>query len=239
MKKNNLDKYWEKIFTNWQVIEEFEKDYMIDLSSYLKKQKLNKKIIYPNGNKIFNAFKLTKFEDVKVVILGQDPYHGPGQANGLSFSVENGVKKPPSLQNIFKELNNDLEFKISSNGNLEKWSKQGVLLLNSILTVEKGKPGSHANKGWEKFTDQVLFKLNFHKEKLVYILWGKKAQDKANFINNDKNLIIKSSHPSPYSAHSGFFGSKPFSSTNKYLRQSNNSIIDWNLNSEITNTKIK
>ena len=230
MKNNNLNEYWKKIFENWKVVDEFEKDYMLELSKFLKKEKLNQKIIYPVGEKIFNAFKLTNFKNVKVVILGQDPYHGPGQAHGLSFSVEKGTKKPPSLENIFKELNNDLGIEINNFGNLEKWSNQGVFLLNSILTVEKGNPGSHANKGWENFTDKVLINLNSFKKNIVYILWGKKAQEKANFIDNKKNLIIKSPHPSPYSALNGFFGSKPFSTTNEYLKKFNIKTIDWDLN---------
>ncbi len=162
--------------------------------------------------------------------MGQDPYHGEGQAHGLSFSVERGVKPPPSLKNIFKELKSDLGFGPPEDGNLEKWGIQGVLLLNSILTVEQGKPGSHANKGWEIFTDKVLINLNSIKKNIVYILWGKKAQEKGSFLNSKNNLIIESSHPSPYSANCGFFGSKPFSKTNEYLVKNNYAPINWDLN---------
>jgi len=213
-----------------KLIDEFNKEYMQSLSIFLREEKSKEKVIFPPGNKIFNAFNLTKFEEVKVVILGQDPYHGAGQAHGLSFSVENGVTPPPSLKNIFKEMKSDLGLKMPNHGNLEKWSKQGVLLLNSILTVEQSSPGSHANKGWESFTDQILRSLNSSKEHLVFILWGKKAQDKGHFIDTDRHLIIKSTHPSPFSANHGFLGSKPFSKTNTYLKKHNIQEIDWDLN---------
>ena len=213
-----------------KLIDEFNKEYMQSLSIFLREEKSKEKVIFPPGNKIFNAFNLTKFEEVKVVILGQDPYHGAGQAHGLSFSVENGVTPPPSLKNIFKEMKSDLGLKMPNHGNLEKWSKQGVLLLNSILTVEQSSPGSHANKGWESFTDQILRSLNSSKEHLVFILWGKKAQDKGHFIDTDRHLIIKSTHPSPFSATHGFLGSKPFSKTNTYLKKHNIQEIDWDLN---------
>tara|TARA_E500000178_G_scaffold29603_1_gene26837 strand:+ start:259 stop:936 length:678 start_codon:yes stop_codon:yes gene_type:complete len=212
------------------LISEFEKDYMQSLSQFLREQKLHKKIIYPPGNKIFNAFQLTKFEKLKVVILGQDPYHGIGQAHGLSFSVEQGIKPPPSLNNIFKELESDLGLKRPDHGNLEKWAQQGVLLLNSILTVEKGSPGSHTKKGWEIFTDEVLNTITSLRKNTVFILWGQKAQDKCHFIDSTENLVIKSSHPSPYSAHGGFLGSKPFSRTNNYLKDHGYDPIDWDLN---------
>ena len=212
------------------LISEFEKDYMQSLSQFLREQKLHKKIIYPPGNKIFNAFQLTKFEKLKVVILGQDPYHGIGQAHGLSFSVEQGIKPPPSLINIFKELESDLGLKRPDHGNLEKWAQQGVLLLNSILTVEKGSPGSHSKRGWEIFTDEVLNTINSLRKNTVFILWGQKAQDKCHFIDSTENLVIKSSHPSPYSAHGGFLGSKPFSRTNNYLKDHGYHPIDWDLN---------
>ena len=212
------------------LISEFEKDYMQSLSQFLREQKLHKKIIYPPGNKIFNAFQLTKFEKLKVVILGQDPYHGIGQAHGLSFSVEQGIKPPPSLNNIFKELESDLGLKRPDHGNLEKWAQQGVLLLNSILTVEKGSPGSHSKRGWEIFTDEVLNTINSLRKNTVFILWGQKAQDKCHFIDSTENLVIKSSHPSPYSAHGGFLGSKPFSRTNNYLKDHGYDPIDWDLN---------
>ena len=212
------------------LISEFEKDYMQSLSQFLREQKLHKKIIYPPGNKIFNAFQLTKFEKLKVVILGQDPYHGIGQAHGLSFSVEQGIKPPPSLTNIFKELESDLGLKRPDHGNLEKWAQQGGLLLNSILTVEQGSPGSHTKKGWEIFTDEVLNTITSLRKNTVFILWGQKAQDKCHFIDSTENLVIKSSHPSPYSAHGGFLGSKPFSRTNNYLKDHGYDPIDWDLN---------
>tara|TARA_A100001011_G_C14235993_1_gene811057 strand:+ start:118 stop:795 length:678 start_codon:yes stop_codon:yes gene_type:complete len=225
MRNIYLEESWKAL-----LISEFEKDYMQSLSHFLREQKLHKKIIYPPGNKIFNAFQLTKFEKLKVVILGQDPYHGIGQAHGLSFSVEQGIKPPPSLNNIFKELESDLGLKRPDHGNLEKWAQQGVLLLNSILTVEKGSPGSHTKKGWEIFTDEVLNTITSLRKNTVFILWGQKAQDKCHFIDSTENLVIKSSHPSPYSAHGGFLGSKPFSRTNNYLKDHGYDPIDWDLN---------
>ena len=224
MRQINIEESWKRRLTR-----EFEEDYMQSLSQFLREQKLQKKTIYPPGNKIFNAFQLTKFEEVKVVILGQDPYHGIGQAHGLSFSVEQGIKPPPSLKNIFKELEYDLGLKQPDHGNLEKWAHQGVLLLNSILTVERGNPGSHAKKGWEIFTDQVLKTITLHRKNIVFILWGQKAQDKCHFIDANENLVIKSSHPSPYSAHAGFLGSKPFSRANNYLKDRGIDPIDWDL----------
>lgn len=225
MRNIYLEESWKAL-----LISEFEKDYMQSLSQFLREQKLHKKIIYPPGNKIFNAFQLTKFEKLKVVILGQDPYHGIGQAHGLSFSVEQGIKPPPSLNNIFKELESDLGLKRPDHGNLEKWAQQGVLLLNSILTVEKGSPGSHTKRGWEIFTDEVLNTITSLRKNTVFILWGQKAQDKCHFIDSTENLVIKSSHPSPYSAHGGFLGSKPFSRTNNYLKDHGYDPIDWDLN---------
>ncbi len=224
MRQIYIEESWKTRLTR-----EFEEDYMQSLSQFLREQKLQKKTIYPPGNKIFNAFQLTKFEELKVVILGQDPYHGIGQAHGLSFSVEQGIKPPPSLKNIFKELEYDLGLKKPDHGNLEKWAHQGVLLLNSILTVERGNPGSHAKKGWEIFTDQVLKTITLHRKNIVFILWGQKAQDKCHFIDANENLVIKSSHPSPYSAHAGFLGSKPFSRANNYLKDQGIDPIDWDL----------
>tara|TARA_Y100000389_G_scaffold204706_1_gene259055 strand:- start:432 stop:1115 length:684 start_codon:yes stop_codon:yes gene_type:complete len=225
MKKINLENCWKE-----KLIKEFKKDYMQSLSAFLREEKSNNKIIFPPGNKIFNALNLTKFENVKVVVLGQDPYHGYKQAHGLSFSVEKGIQPPPSLKNIFKELESDLEIKPPNHGNLEIWCNEGVLLLNSILTVEKSKPASHANIGWETFTDEILSVLNNSKKNVVFILWGKKAQEKGHFINSNQHLVIKSPHPSPFSANNGFFGSKPFSQTNAYLKRNNIKEINWDLN---------
>ena len=209
-----------------QLSSEFEKDYMIKLSLFLKEEKKTK-TIYPSGSKIFNAFNLTPFSKVKVVILGQDPYHGPNQANGLSFSVNKSFPIPPSLKNIFKELFDDLGIQPPNSGCLERWSNQGVLLLNTYLTVEKGKPGSHRNIGWEQFTDYVLSKLSENKKNIVYLLWGKHAQEKAKIINSANNKIIMSDHPSPYSANYGFFGSRPFSKANDFLVNTNQTKINW------------
>ena len=216
-----IEKSW---FT--QLSSEFEKDYMRKLSLFLKEEKKTK-TIYPPGSKIFNAFNLTPFSKVKVVILGQDPYHGPDQANGLSFSVNKSFPIPPSLKNIFKELFDDLGIQPPNSGCLERWSNQGVLLLNTYLTVEKGKPGSHRNVGWERFTDYVLSKLSENKKNIVYLLWGKHAQEKAKIINRANNKIIMSAHPSPYSANYGFFGSRPFSKANNFLVNTNQTKINW------------
>ena len=224
MGKINLESSWLKILKD-----EFEKPYMKNLSAFLNNEKKNNKIIYPPGSKIFNALNLTPFTSVKVIILGQDPYHGQNQANGLSFSVEIGNKIPPSLQNIFKELNSDLNILPSQHGDLSNWAKQGVLLLNTILTVESSKPSSHSNKGWEIFTDKILHSLSSLKENLVFILWGKKAQEKISLIDESKHKILKSPHPSPYSANNGFFGSQPFSKTNFFLESKNIDKINWKL----------
>ena len=224
MGKIELESSWKE-----KLIDEFNKEYMHSLRDFLKKEKTERKVIFPPGRKIFSALNLTSFKNVKVVILGQDPYHGSNQAHGLSFSVEYGIKPPPSLNNIFKELASDLNIEKPNHGNLEEWGKQGVLLLNSILTVEKSKPGSHANRGWEVFTDKILFLLNSSKNNLVFILWGKKAQEKGHFIDSDRHMIIKSTHPSPYSANNGFLGSKPFSKTNSYLTKHRIKEINWNL----------
>ncbi|KHJ39684.1 uracil-DNA glycosylase [Pedobacter glucosidilyticus] len=218
--------------SSWLAVlgEEFEKDYMLQLKQFLREEKQKGKTIYPPGTEIFNAFNLTPFHDVKVVILGQDPYHGSGQAHGLSFSVKENMKLPPSLQNIYKELSTDISgFKIPFHGNLSSWAKQGVLLLNATLTVEASKAGSHQNQGWEIFTDAAIKALSQHKEKLVFMLWGKFAQQKIALIDTAKHFIIKSAHPSPFSAYSGFFGSKPFSQTNNYLLQQGKEAINWQI----------
>ena len=224
MGKINIESSWLKVLKD-----EFEKPYMKNLSIFLNSEKNNNKIIYPPGSKIFNALNLTPFKSVKVIILGQDPYHGQNQANGLSFSVEIGNKIPPSLQNIFKELYSDLNIYPSQHGDLSNWAKQGVLLLNTILTVESSKPSSHYNKGWEIFTDKILHSLSSLKENLVFILWGKKAQEKISLIDESKHKILKSTHPSPYSANNGFFGSQPFSKTNFFLESKNIDKINWKL----------
>ena len=222
MKKTALINSWSDILHS-----EFEKNYMVSLSEFLKKERARKKIIYPPERFIFNSLNSTDFKDVKVVILGQDPYHGAGQANGLSFSVCDTVKKPPSLINIYRELESDLGLPVPDGGNLIAWSLQGVLLLNSVLTVEHGKPGSHEEKGWEQFTDKILEEIVFKKKNIVFILWGKKAQKKIGIIENSSHLIIKSPHPSPFSANKGFFGSRPFSKTNKFLCSHNMGTVDW------------
>lgn len=218
-----ITKKWDDILK-----EEYKKDYFKQLMSDIKKEYKNH-IIYPKASDVFNAFKYTDYDKIKVVIIGQDPYHGENEAHGLSFSVKPGVKKPPSLQNIFKELNNDLGCKIPESGCLEKWTKEGVMLLNSILTVEKDKPLSHQKYNWEKFTDAVIKKINEKTTPVVFILWGNYARSKKTLITNSIHLIIESPHPSPFSAYHGFFGSKPFSKTNKFLIEKKIKPIDWNL----------
>ncbi len=207
---------------------EFSKDYMSNIKKFLNSEYSKNKKIYPSNSLIFNAFNLCDFEKVKVVILGQDPYHGPRQAHGLSFSVRDKTPLPPSLKNIYKELENDLKIELDkTNGNLEFWAEQGVFLLNTTLTVEENKPLSHSKIGWDIFTNQVIKKLNELKSNLVFILWGKIAQSKTDYIDCDKHLVIRSPHPSPLSAHRGFFGSKPFSKTNEYLTSKNINKINW------------
>lgn len=196
---------------------------------FLENEAKSSKIIYPAQEDIFQALNSTPFSSVKVVILGQDPYHGPGQAHGLCFSVKKGVKIPPSLANIYKELETDLGISPPNHGHLISWAQQGVLLLNNVLTVEDGKPGSHHKKGWELFTDHIVELLNESRENLVFILWGSPAQKKASKLDSSKHLLIKSVHPSPLSSYRGFFGSKPFSQTNNYLLSRNIKPIDWRL----------
>lgn len=217
-----------KIEESWRKVleEEFSKEYFKKLTEFVKGE-YGKYTIYPPAGRIFNAFDLCKFDDVKVVILGQDPYHGPKQANGLSFSVSEGIPLPPSLRNIYKELKNDLGVQPPESGNLERWAKQGVLLLNATLTVKAGNAGSHQGKGWEEFTDAVIGILSEKKENLVFILWGAYAQKKISLIDVFKHQIIESPHPSPFSADRGFFGSKPFSKANEYLSRSGAAPIDW------------
>ena len=216
------------IGNNWDIIlrDEYKKDYFIKLMDFIKKE-YKTKTIYPKQNEVFNAFRYTDYDNVKVVILGQDPYHGPKQAEGLSFSVSNEVLKPPSLKNIFKELESDLKIPFPEANSLKKWSKQGVLLLNAVLTVEEHKPTSHKDQGWEIFTDDVIKLLNEKDTPIVFILWGSYARAKKSLITNPKHLIIESAHPSPFSAYNGFFGSKPFSKTNEFLKKNNIKEIDW------------
>jgi len=192
-------------------------------------EKYANSIVFPPKNYVFNALKLTSFKDTKVVIVGQDPYHGIGEAHGLSFSVQKGIKIPPSLQNIYKELDSDLGIKPNVDGDLTKWAKEGVLLLNAVLTVEKDKPASHRNLGWELLTDYIIKALNKKEEAIVFILWGKFAKDKKKYITNPNHLVITSPHPSPFSARNGFFGSKPFSKTNEFLVKNKIKPIDWKL----------
>lgn len=193
------------------------------------KKEYETKTIFPPKNYIFNALKLTPYSNTKVVIVGQDPYHGEGEAHGLSFSVQEGIKIPPSLQNIYKELKDDLDIPIAKTGDLTKWGKEGVLLLNAVLTVEKDKPASHRKLGWERLTDYIIKVLNEKEDPVVFILWGNLAKEKAKYITNPKHLVITSPHPSPFSARYGFFGSKPFSRTNKFLKENNLKEIDWRL----------
>ena len=208
--------------------EEFSKPYMVNLKEKLQKLKKNKVIFYPPGPLIFNSFNLTPLEKIKVVILGQDPYHGPGQAHGLCFSVPDGIKPPPSLLNIYKELESDIGKKITTqNGNLEAWAKQGVFLLNTTLTVEQSKPLSHQELGWSEFTNKAITIISRELNNIVFILWGSHAQSKKNLIDPNKHLILTSAHPSPLSAYRGFFGSKPFSKTNNFLESKQIDKIKW------------
>lgn len=217
-----------KIEESWQNVlqEEFEKPYFTQLVSFVKDEYTTQKV-YPAGNQIFNAFEKCTFDKVKVVILGQDPYHGPNQANGLAFSVSEKVRIPPSLLNVFKEIKNDLGKEMPSSGNLERWAEQGVLLLNATLTVQAGKAGSHQKKGWEEFTDAVVQKVNELKEHVVFMLWGAYAQKKGAFIDEEKHLVLKAAHPSPFAADRGFFGSRHFSKANKYLEEHGKEPIEW------------
>lgn len=217
-----------KIHPSWEKVigEEFKKNYFEKLTQFVKKEYLSN-TVYPEGKNIFRAFELCPFEDVKVVIIGQDPYHGPKQANGLCFSVNDEMLLPPSLQNIYKEIETDLEVERPTKGNLDNWARQGVLLLNATLTVRANTPGSHQNQGWEEFTNAVIKAISDKKENIVFLLWGKYAQDKGTIINNKKHHVLTAPHPSPFSAHSGFFGCKHFSKTNKYLKSISKEPIDW------------
>ncbi|MES2202794.1 MAG: uracil-DNA glycosylase [Patescibacteria group bacterium] len=217
-----------KIEPSWKeaLTDEFGKEYFMQLAAFVKEEYIHG-VIYPAPKNVFRAFELCPFDKVEVVILGQDPYHGAGQANGLSFAVPEGVRLPPSLQNIFKELESDIGPVKNKTGDLERWAKQGVLLLNATLTVRASTPGSHQGKGWEAFTDAVIKTLSNKKENLVFILWGNYAKQKGAHIDRSKHCVIESPHPSPFAAHSGFFGSKPFSKTNTYLLSKNKKPIDW------------
>ena len=225
-----MDKSTIQLHPSWleHLKEEFQKGYMLILKKKLLELKNKKITFYPQGDKIFNAFNLTPFNKVKVVILGQDPYHGPNQAHGLCFSVPPSVKPPPSLVNIFKELESDTGKKRNyHDGNLEHWAKQGVFLLNTTLTVEKSKPLSHKDYGWSEFTNQVISLINNELESIVFILWGSFAQSKKQLIDSNKHLILTAPHPSPLSAHRGFFGSKPFSKTNNFLHSKQIDMVNW------------
>ncbi len=217
-----------KIASSWKnlLAEEFEKPYFHQLASFVKDE-YKTQTIYPPGTDIFKAFDRCDFSEVNVVIIGQDPYHGPGQANGLCFSVCDGMAMPPSLVNIFKEIRNDLGKPIPASGDLERWAKQGVLLLNATLTVKASCPGSHQNKGWETFTNAVIKKISDEREGVVFLLWGAYAQKKGEIIDRNKHLVLMSAHPSPFSADRGFFGCKHFSKTNNYLKSKGKKEIDW------------
>jgi len=223
-----LDDSWKSL-----LLDEFQQPYMTSLREFLAEQKKLGKTIYPPGQLIFNALNSTPFDRVRVVILGQDPYHGPGQAHGLCFSVNNGVPMPPSLQNIFKELNSDLGVERPRHGCLTSWAGQGVLLLNAVLTVEAGRPASHEGRGWERFTDAVVGKVNEFRDGVVFLLWGSYAQKKGSIIDTRRHLVLKAPHPSPLSASRGFFGCRHFSRTNQYLMENGQEAIDWSLPEQV------
>ena len=220
--KIQIEDSWKQSLTS-----EFQQEYFINLKSFLVHEKMNY-LIYPPGKMIFAAFNSTAFDKIKVIIIGQDPYHGPGQAHGFCFSVPDGVKIPPSLRNIYKELVSDIGIEPPTTGNISSWSKQGVLLLNATLTVRAHEAGSHQNKGWEQFTDQVIRNISDKHNNTVFLLWGAYAQKKSVLIDESKHLILKSAHPSPLSAHRGFLGCKHFSKTNNYLAKHKKQVIDWN-----------
>jgi uracil-DNA glycosylase len=219
-----IEKQWKKVLKD-----EFKKPYFYQLVNHIKTERSLGRTIYPSGSQIFHAFEATPFDKVKIVILGQDPYHGPGQAHGLSFSVPPGISSPPSLQNIFKELEADTGMRCPSHGHLEHWARQGVLLLNASLTVRAGEPMSHAKIGWHLFTDTVIQKVSQLKEHVVFFLWGKFAQEKMVLIDANRHLLLKAAHPSPLSAHNGFFGCRHFSKANDYLAANGIDPIDWSL----------
>lgn len=217
----DIEKSWKDLLSD-----QFDQDYFIELTNFVK-QEFAKYRVFPPGKLIFNAFKQTPFDTVKVVILGQDPYHGYRQAHGLAFSVQEGIPIPPSLRNIFKEIESDIGRSTTENGDLTRWANQGVFLLNSTLTVRQGLAGSHQGKGWEIFTDEVIKTLSDNKENLVFLLWGNYARNKSKLINSKKHLILEAPHPSPFSAHNGFFGCKHFSKTNEYLTKNKIQNVEW------------
>ena len=221
-----------KIDPSWKAAlsEEFDKPYFKNLIAYIKQEKEEGKTIYPAGSLIFNAYDTTPIDEVKVVILGQDPYHNPGQAMGLSFSVPKGVRLPPSLRNIYKELTDSLGITKADHGDLTKWAEQGVFLLNSMLTVEKNKPGAHQRSGWQFFTDATIKAISDQREHVVFMLWGAFARKKAALIDGEKHLVLESAHPSPFSADKGFFGNNHFKQANEYLEQHGRTPIDWDVN---------
>ena len=219
----NIGNSWDDILA-----EEFKSDYYLRLREFLKRE-YAQQTIYPNMYDIFNALKYTAYEDVKVVIIGQDPYHGEGQAHGLCFSVKRGIAPPPSLLNIFKELQNDVGFRIPNNGELTDWTTQGVLLLNAVLTVRAGQANSHRGMGWEQLTDAVIRKLNEREKPIVFVLWGRNAKEKQKLITNSRHLVLTAAHPSPLSAYNGFFGCRHFSIANEFLTQTGQQPIDWSI----------
>jgi uracil-DNA glycosylase len=218
-----------KIESSWKQVlnDEFSKPYFLEIASFLKREKVAGRTIYPTGPLIFNAFNTTPFDQVKAVLIGQDPYHGPGQAHGLSFSVRDGIPPPPSLVNMYKELHADIGIKIPSHGNLTYWAKQGLLLLNASLTVRANEPMSHAKIGWATFTDAVISKISEGREHVIFLLWGRFAQEKQSLIDQTKHLALRAAHPSPFSADKGFFGCRHFSKTNEYLVAHGQEPIDW------------
>ena len=222
--KVDIEESWRQL-----LMPEFDKPYFKQLVQFLRAEKLAGKTIFPPGSEIFSAFNLTPFEQVKVLLLGQDPYHGQGQAHGLCFSVKDGIKPPPSLMNIFKELHQDVGLEVPNHGNLSHWAIQGVLMLNASLTVEESKPMSHSQSGWAHFTDHVIQLVSQYKEHVVFILWGRFAQEKSSLIDESKHLVLRAAHPSPFSAYNGFFGCRHFSQTNAYLVAHNKLPIDWHI----------
>lgn len=218
------EKSWKNVLGD-----ERKKEYFKNILAFIEKERASGKIIYPQNKDIFNALSFTPFNEVKVVILGQDPYHGPNQAHGLCFSVNHGIAKPPSLKNIFKELSSDLGVTEPNHGNLENWAKQGVLLLNTVLSVQAGNAHSHARIGWEEFTDFIVNALNEQAENLVFMLWGSHAQKKASFVDGSKHCVLKAPHPSPLSAHRGFFGCRHFSKANEYLKSVGKETVNWEI----------